>query len=68
MFDDLMGEAVDSPIISRLFTRGRHRNASFILLLQNMFPKGKLNTDIVLATLSILSCFEILVIVSKWIS
>ena len=45
-----MREAVDSPIISRLFTRGRHRNASFILLLQNMFPKGKFNTDIVLAT------------------
>ena len=30
VFDDLMGEAVDSPIISRLFTRGRHQNASFI--------------------------------------
>ena len=42
----LIGEAVDSPIISRLFTRGRHRNASFILLLQNMFAKGKFNTDI----------------------
>jgi hypothetical protein len=24
----------------------RHRNASVILLLQNMFPKGKFNTDI----------------------
>ena len=46
VFDDLIGEAVDSPIISRLFTRGRHRNASFILLLQNMFAKGKLHTDI----------------------
>ena len=46
VFDDLMGEAVDSPIISRLFTRGRHRNASFILLPPNMFPKGKFNTDI----------------------
>ena len=41
-----MGEAVDCPILSRLFTRGRHRNASFILLLQNMFPKGRFNTDI----------------------
>ena len=32
--------AVDSPIISKLFTQGRHRNASVILLLQNAFPKG----------------------------
>ena len=46
VFDDLMVEVVDSPIISRLFNRRRHRNASFILLLQNMFPNGKFNTDI----------------------
>ena len=32
---------------SRLFTQGRHRNASVILLLKNMFPKGKYNTDII---------------------
>ena len=44
--DDLMAEATDSPVASRLFTQGRHRNASVILLLQNMFPKGKYNTDI----------------------
>ena len=44
--DDLMAEAADSPVVSRLFTQGRHRNASVILLLQNMFPKGKYNTDI----------------------
>ena len=31
---------------SRLFTQGRYRNASVILLLQNMFPKGKYNTGI----------------------
>ena len=43
--DDLMAEATDSPVVSRLFTQGRHRNASVILLLQNMFPKGKYNTD-----------------------
>jgi hypothetical protein len=36
-----MAEATDSPVVSRLFTQGRHRNASVILLLQNMFPKGK---------------------------
>ena len=41
-----MDMAVDSPIISKLFTQGRHRNASVILLLQNAFPKGKYNTSI----------------------
>ena len=46
ILDDLMAEATDSPVVSRLFTQGRHRNASAILLLQNMFPKGKYNTDI----------------------
>ena len=44
--DDLMAEATDSPVVSRLFTQGRHRNVSVILLLQNMFSKGKYNTDI----------------------
>ena len=46
VLDDLMNMAVDSPIISKLFTQGRHRNASVILLLQNAFPKGKYNTSI----------------------
>lgn len=47
VLDDLMGIAVDSPIISKLFTqRKRHRNASIILMLQNAFPKGKHNTII----------------------
>ena len=46
ILDDLMAEATDSPVVSRLFTQGRHRNASVILLLQNMFPKGKFNTDV----------------------
>ena len=46
ILDDLMAETTDSPVVSRLFTQGRHRNASVILLLQNMFPKGKYNTDI----------------------
>ena len=46
VFDDLMAQAADSPVLSRLFTQGRHRNASTILLLQNAFPKGKYNTDI----------------------
>ena len=46
VFHDLMREAVDSPVLCHLFSKGRHRNASTILLLQNMFPKGKYNTDI----------------------
>ena len=46
VLDDLMDLAVDSQIISKLFTQGRHRNASVILLLQNAFPKGKHNTSI----------------------
>ena len=46
ILDDLMIEAKESPIVARLFTQGRHRNASTVLLLQNMFPKGKYNTDI----------------------
>lgn len=33
VFDDLMSLATESPIISLLFTQGRHRNASVILLL-----------------------------------
>jgi len=44
VFDDLMSQAVDSPILSRLFTQGRHRNASVILLMQNMFPKGNISS------------------------
>ena len=46
VLDDLMDLAKDSPIVAKLFTQGRHRNASVILLLQNAFPKGKYNTDI----------------------
>ena len=46
ILDDLITEAADSPVVSRLFTQGRHRNASVILLLQNVYPKGKYNTDI----------------------
>lgn len=33
VFDDLMREAVDSPVLSHLFSKGRHGNASTILLL-----------------------------------
>ena len=46
VIDDLMEEAKDSKIVSKLFTQGRHRNVSVILILQNAFPKGKFNTEI----------------------
>ena len=46
VLDNLMDIALDSPIISKLFTQGRHRNASVILVLQNAYPKGKYNTSI----------------------
>ena len=46
ILDDLMAEATDSLVVSRFFTQGRHRNASVMLLLQNMFPIGKYNTDV----------------------
>ena len=45
VFDDFVAQTTDSPLVSLLFTQGRHRNASVILLLQNMFLKGKFNTD-----------------------
>ena len=38
-------QQISSRFPSR-FTQGRHRNASIILLLQNMFPEGKFNTHI----------------------
>ena len=46
VFDDFVAQTTDSPLVSLLFTQGRHRNASVILLLQNMFLKGKFNTDL----------------------
>ena len=46
IIDDLMEEAKDSKLVSKLFTQGRHRNVSVILILQNAFPKGKFNTEI----------------------
>jgi hypothetical protein len=58
-----MAEATDSPVVARLFTQGRHRNASAILLLQNMFPKGKIQ---ILAEMpNILLSSEVLVLGNK---
>ena len=42
ILDDLMAEATDGSVVSRLFTESRHRNASVILLLQNMYLKGNI--------------------------
>ena len=42
-----MAEATDSLVVSRSLNQDRHRNVSVNLLLQNMFPKGKYNTDII---------------------
>ena len=67
VFDELMSQAMDSPGLSQLFTQGRHRNASVILLLQNMFPKGKYNTDIS-RNAQHWGCSAALVTESKWIS
>ena len=46
ILDDLMDEAKNSKLVSKLFTQGRHRKVSVILILQNAFPKGKYNTEI----------------------
>ena len=46
VLDNLIDMAVDSPIISKLVTRWRDRNATIKLLLQNEYPKGKYNTSI----------------------
>ena len=42
VFDDLTVQATDSPLVSLLFTQGRHRNASVILLLIKYISKGKI--------------------------
>ena len=40
VYDDLMSEAYNSQIISRLFSRGRHYRISTVLVLQSYFPSG----------------------------
>ena len=55
---DLIDMVVDSQIISKLFTQGRHRNANVIIFLQNAFPNGKFNTSIICKTqfIALLRC------------
>ena len=64
VFDDLMLQATESPVLSNLFTQGRHRNAGVILLLQNMFSKGKF-AQILAEMRSIWFSFAALVIAKK---
>ena len=41
IFDDVMNEVTSNATISKLFTRGRsHLGCFFVLMLQNIFPKG----------------------------
>ena len=65
ILDDLMIEAKESLIAARCFTQGRHRNVSTVLLLQNMFPKGKYNTDMSRNAQYIMLYFEVQVIENK---
>ena len=39
IYDDMQESVFKSPIISRIFSRGRHMGFSVILLLQSFFPK-----------------------------
>jgi hypothetical protein len=41
VIDDLMAEAFDSSVVSKIFTHGRHRDISVILISQNLFPRYK---------------------------
>ena len=42
ILDDLMAEATDSPVVSRLFTQGRHRNASVSYCCKTCFLRGNI--------------------------
>jgi hypothetical protein len=47
ILDDLMDDSSNSKTVSNLFTRSsHHRNMSVILMLQNLFPKGKAMRDV----------------------
>ena len=48
VLDDLMTEVKNDTRIGDIFSRGRHKNTSVILLLQNLFPQGKAARDIAL--------------------
>lgn len=58
IIDDLMDEVGDDKRLSKLFTkRSHHRNISVILIVQNLFHKGKQMRNVSLNT-SYLCCFK----------
>lgn len=46
VLDDLFMESGNSPIVSNVFTRGRHSNISVIFITQNIFYGGKFTRNI----------------------
>ena len=40
IIDDLMSDAYNSQVVNDIFSKGRHRNISIILVLQSYFPAG----------------------------
>ena len=40
ILDDLMCESYNSQVVNKMFSRGRHKNISVILVLQSFFPTG----------------------------
>lgn len=46
VIDDLMDSAMSSEIVSDIFTQGRNRNVSVILLSQNLFQQGSKSRSI----------------------
>lgn len=56
IYDDIQSEAVKSDIISNAFTKGRHRNISIILILQNIFAQGSKSRNISLNASHFILC------------
>ena len=48
VLDDCYREALASDLVCNLFTRGRHLGVSIVLIVQNIFGKGKFARDITL--------------------
>ena len=48
VLDDCYNTALSSELVSNLFTRGRHVGVSLILVVQNIYSKGKFARDITL--------------------
>lgn len=46
VLDDLLDTAFSSGVVSNMYTSGRHRNLSVILLSQNLFPRSSNSRNI----------------------